>query len=373
MAGDVDFEAEGLLEGLEGEARAERLRLLEYLHGDGVSLEELRAAVASGTHMFLPAERLVGGGAAYTSLEVAQRTGLELDFLTRLWRANGFPVRGPDERVLSEADLTQAQNAREFRDAGLPEADMIEITRILSQGMSRAAEAMRAVVLKLTLRPGLSEHELAIDYTHVVGRLMPLVGPMVTQMMNAHLRQMAQTEAVNLAEMATGQLPGAREVAVGFADLVGFTRMGEEVPADELGRVAGRLATLAAETVHPPVRLVKTLGDAAMLASPDPGPLLETTFALIEAADAEGEDFPQLRAGLSWGPALSRAGDWFGSPVNIADRVTKVARPGSVLATRDLHDAAGEDCCRWSFAGARRLKGVREPVPLFRARRLAGD
>jgi adenylate cyclase len=248
---------------------------------------------------------------------------------------------------------------------------MIEIGRILSQGMSRAAEAMRSVVLKLALRPGLSEHDLAVDYTEIVGRLMPLVEPMVTGLMNAHLRQMAQTEAINLAEITSGQLPGAREMAVGFADLVGFTRMGEEVPADELGRVAGRLATLAAETVGGPVRLVKTIGDAAMLASTEPDALLDASFQLVAAADAEGEDFPQLRAGLAWGPAMSRAGDLFGGVVNVADRVTAIARPGSVLATGDLHDAIGDDRYAWSFAGARRLKGIREPVPLFRARPLS--
>jgi adenylate cyclase len=368
MGENVDFEAEGLLEGLEDEAREERLRLLEYLHADGVPLEELRGAVATGTHMFLPAEQLVGGRAKYSGREIAELAGLEQEFLIALQRASGFPAYDPDERVFSAADLERAKNARAFRDAGLPEEDMIEIGRILSHGMSRAAEAMRAVVLKLALRPGVSEHDLAIDYAEVVGRLMPLVGPMLTQMMNAHLRQMAQTEAINLAEMASGQLPGAREVAIGFADLVGFTRMGEEVPADELGRVARRLELLAADAVERPVQLVKTIGDAAMLASPEPDALLDASFALVNAADAEGPDFPQLRVGLAWGAALSRAGDWFGRPVNVADRVTAVARPGSVLATRELRDVAGADGYNWSFAGARRLKGLREPVPLYRAR-----
>jgi adenylate cyclase len=373
MSEKVDFEAEGLLEGLDGEARDERLRLLEYLHSDGVSLDELRSAVATGTHMFLAAERLVGGGAKYTGREIVERSGLDREFLDAVQRASGFPLHDPDERVFSEADLARAANARAFLEAGLPAEDMIEIGRILSQGMSRAAEAMRAVVLKLVLRPGVSEHELAVDYTDVVGRLMPHVGPMLTQLMNAHLRQMAQTEAINMAEMSSGQLPGARDVAIGFADLVGFTRMGEEVPADELGRVARRLEGLAGEVVSRPVQLVKTIGDAAMLASPEPDSLLDAAFELVAAADAEGPDFPQLRVGLAWGAALSRAGDWFGRPVNLADRVTAVARPGSVLATRDLRDAARGDGYNWSFAGARRLKGVREPVPLYRARPLTGD
>ena len=99
-----------------------------------------------------------------------------------------------------------------------------------------------------------------------------------------------------------------------FADLVGFTRLGEEVAPEELGRLAVRLEALATEVVEPPVKLVKTIGDAAMLASVEPEPLLEAALTLIDAADAEGEDFPQLRAGAALGPALPRAGDWFGRP-----------------------------------------------------------
>jgi adenylate cyclase len=115
---------------------------------------------------------------------------------------------------------------------------------------------------------------------------------------------------------------------------------------------------------------VPPTGDAAMLASPEPEPLLDATLTLIAAADAEGEDFPQLRAGAALGQALPRAGDWYGRPVNLASRITDVARPGSLLVERELQESA-PDAYRWSFAGERRLKGVRGPVPLFRARRLA--
>jgi adenylate cyclase len=117
------------------------------------------------------------------------------------------------------------------------------------------------------------------------------------------------------------------------------------------------------------VRLVKTIGDAAMLASPQPEPLLDAALGLLDAADVEGEDFPQLRVGAALGNALSRAGDWFGRPVNLASRITQIARPGSLLAERELRELA-PDSYRWSYAGERRLRGVREPVPLFRARRL---
>jgi adenylate cyclase len=154
-----------------------------------------------------------------------------------------------------------------------------------------------------------------------------------------------------------------------FADLVGFTRLGEEVPPDELGRLAVRLEALATEVAAPPVRLIKTIGDAAMLTSLEPEPLLDAALELLDAADAEGEDFPQLRVGMALGSALSRACDWFGRPVNLASRITSIARPGSLLAERALRDSA-RSSYRWSYAGERRLRGIREPVPLFRARAL---
>src|ERR1039457_5097311 len=90
-AEQIDFAAEGLLEGLEGEAHAERLALLEYLAADGVPLGELRRATATGTLMFLPAERVIGGDARYTSAEVAQLSGVDEDFLAAVSRAMGLP------------------------------------------------------------------------------------------------------------------------------------------------------------------------------------------------------------------------------------------------------------------------------------------
>jgi adenylate cyclase len=129
-----------------------------------------------------------------------------------------------------------------------------------------------------------------------------------------------------------------------------------------------RLNDLALETVRPPVRLVKTIGDAAMLVSPAAEPLVDTTLTLVERAHGQGDEFPPLRAGLAGGVALSRGGDWYGRPVNLASRVTEVARPGTVLATREIREAAG-DRYSWSRAGRWELKGFRDRVSLYRARR----
>ena len=121
---------------------------------------------------------------------------------------------------------------------------------------------------------------------------------------------------------------------------------------------------------QPPVRLVKTIGDAAMFVSPDPAALVSVALSLLEAVQAA--DLPSLRAGVASGAALQRAGDYYGHAVNLASRVTGVARPGSVLCTQEVHDAAPDEF-DWSFARKHKLKGMSDPVPLYRARRLGGD
>jgi adenylate cyclase len=364
----IDFAGEGLLDGLEGDERAARLELLEQLSSEGISLDELRAATRDGRLLFVGAERMVSGVPRYSTREVAERAGIPADFVVALRRANGLPVPDVDAVVCSEADVDAAILARTFLEAGVTEEQQLAVVRVVGRGLAQAAEVMRATVLELVLEPGASEAELARRIAERIEGFMPMVGPMLEQMARLHLRHMVRTEAISAAERADGTLPGAREVTVAFADLVGFTRLGEEVEAAELGRVAQRLVGLTVDNLRGDVRLVKTIGDAAMLVSPDAASLLEVALDLVDAADAEGEDFPQLRIGLASGAALNRAGDWYGRPVNIASRITTIARPGSVLATREVRDAGG-DGYRWSSAGARSLKGVDGPVRLYRVRR----
>jgi len=366
---DIDFAAAGLLDGLHGEQRTERVTLLAHLAAEGVPLAELRRQTAEGTIMFLPAERVIGGRTRYTAEEIAAHTGVDIDFLLAVRRAMGLPIPEPDEPIYIEADLEAVHAAAVAQAAGISHEEIFDLMRTLGRGLSQAAETIRALGLRLTLEPGITEHDLAERYAQTAAQLAPLLGPLVANLLTIYLRQTAQSEMINAAERVGGRLPGSREIAVCFADVVGFTRLGEELAPDELGRLALRLDTLASEVAQPPVRLIKTIGDAAMLTSVEPRPLLDAALDLLDAADAEGEDFPQLRAGVAVGPALSRAGDWFGRPVNLASRITAAARPGSLLAERDVREAALADY-RWSYAGERRLRGIREPVALYRARRL---
>jgi adenylate cyclase len=165
-------------------------------------------------------------------------------------------------------------------------------------------------------------------------------------------------------EREQGAIAGAQEMTICFADLVGFTRLGGEMEAPELGSVAGKLAELAAGLAERPVRLVKTIGDAAMFVSPEPGPMVAAALELVEQVDDAG--LPSVRAGIAHGAALQRAGDFYGHSVNLASRVTGIARPDSVLCTEEVRDAVPDEF-DWSFAGKHKLKGVEGSVPLHRA------
>jgi adenylate cyclase len=158
-------------------------------------------------------------------------------------------------------------------------------------------------------------------------------------------------------------------ISIVVADLVGFTALGEELPPGQLEQLANRLAELGHDVAKPPVRFIKTIGDAVMFVSTEPAALLDAVLALLDAAAAD-EALPRLRVGLAYGSAVSRAGDWFGSPVNLASRVTSVARPGAVLVSGPARDEIGDEPrFRWSSAGTKRFKGIGGEVKVYRARR----
>jgi adenylate cyclase len=257
---------------------------------------------------------------------------------------------------------------------GIDPDQIVQITRMLAEGLSRAAEVMRYASLSANLIPGATELDVATGAEAILREAAPMLGPMIHEMLLFQLRHLMETEAVNATERAEGQhLPGARLVTIAFADLVGFTLLGEVVPPEELEQLAHRLADLAREVAVPPVRFIKTIGDEVMLVSSDPVALLDAVMDLVDATDGD-DDIPRLRAGVATGMAVSRAGDWFGSSVNLASRVTGAARPGSVLVSESARDAIGDDDrFTWSFAGARHLKNIKSDVKLYRARRATAE
>jgi len=369
VAPDVDIEALGLLDGLDGQARQERADLIAWLLARGFALDHIRASVAAP--QMLAANRVLGDDGDYVSArEASEKAGIDLELFQRLHLSVGLPrIEDPDAAVLLRADAEAATGAKFLLDLGISVEDAVAVTRVVTESLGHAAAIMREAALKTLLRPGASEIEIAEATEELSHRATPMLGPMMEDLIRLQLRQTFAIEAVNAAERAAGVLPGARMVTVCFADIAGFTRLGESLPPEELQHVASRLGELAHDAAITPVRFVKSIGDAVMLVCYDPVPLLEAALALADAAVAN--DLPRLRIGVASGCAVSRAGDWFGSPVNLASRVTAAARPGVVLAAESARDAIGSaQGFDWTPIGARHLKGVSDEVKLFRVERL---
>lgn len=363
----MDWDAEGLLDGVEGEAaRAARARLLDELHAEGVPLPALRAAVAEDRLALLPVERILSPQPRYTARELAERSGLDLDYFQATRRALGLVAPPPDQPAYGDDDLEAARLGTRYR-AAFPDDESLEVTRILGQGMVRYAEATRTMAANAFLEPGIDEHDLARRYEAVARELLPLVGPWMDHVFRLHLLQVLREDAITREQLAAGRLGNTQDTAVAFADLVGFTSLGERAPLEELSGVAGRLGELTTDVVAHPVRFVKQIGDAVMLVSPDAGRMVDTVVRLVDATH-DDERFPPLRAGIAFGPAVNRWGDWYGAPVNLASRLTARARPASVLATSEVRERAGDGWI-WSSAGAKRLKGISAPVKTYRVRR----
>lgn len=359
----------GLFDGLDASAREERAELVVWLLEEGFGLDQIRAEVAP---MLMPAHRALGNDGKYVSeRSVSADNGIELALLQGIERALGLPrLEDPDAALLLRADGEAAVRLQQLIGAGLDPGQVLLMIRRLSEGISRAVPAFRYSTISAIMRPGLTELEVAKAHEEIVRTVIPLLGDMIRDILFVQLRRVLEGEEVNATERAAGvALPGARQLAVAFADMVGFTRLGEAIPPEELVGLVERLADLAHEVVNPPVRLVKTIGDAVMLVSSDAAKLLGATLQLLDRA-ADDPDLPQLRAGIASGWAVSRARDWFGSPVNVASRVTSVAEPGEVMTEGAAREAIGEaPGYAWSFVGTRALKGVEGETKLFRVRR----
>ncbi len=265
----IDFEAEGLLDGLEGDARRDRLILLEQLAGEGVTLEELREAVDAGRLTLLPVERRIAGdGPRYSPREIAELSGADLELLQRASAALGLPYPDPDERILTDSDLEAARRTKAFYDAGLPEDGILQVARTIGMATARIAEGNRELMIRTLMQPGDTERDLALRFADAAEHMLPVFEPTLLYALRAHTLEQIRRDVIGAADLVSGEIRGSVDRAVCFADLVEFTRLGEEIAPEELGSVAGRFEEMATAVAEPPVRLVKMIGDAAMLVSP---------------------------------------------------------------------------------------------------------
>ena len=361
----VDFAGEGLLDGLDGDARTARLRAARAPRGRGRGASTSCAARSrDGLLVFLLAERLVDGPPRHRLRDAAEAAGVPLDLLVALRRANGAAGARPRRRRARPTSTSRRCAPRPpFRAAGVSDEQMLDV-------VARARPRDGAGGREHARRSGSSSPSSR-------GTTRPSSRERFAER-SAALRAAARPDA--RADAAPAPAPRGRDRGARRATSAPpgrcrpRARWRSRSPTSsasrgsarrsrprELGAIAERLAALAGDVAEPPVRLVKTIGDAAMLVSP--GRRARSSMSRCASTTpptAEGDAFPQLRIGVASGPAVARAGDWYGRPVNLASRITAIARPGSVLATREVRDAA-RDGYRCSSAGGGRCAASRGP------------
>ena len=140
-------------------------------------------------------------------------------------------------------------------------------------------------------------------------------------------------------------------MGVGFADIVNYTRQSRSLSRRELGRLVDHFEARALEIISAhDGRIIKTIGDEILFVADDPEAIARIGLELAEER-LRDEEFPELRVGLAWGPALARLGDVLGPVVNVASRLTSTSRPGRVLVDTDARRGARRATSTSSCAG----------------------
>ncbi|MGW4336351.1 adenylate/guanylate cyclase domain-containing protein [Rhodococcus koreensis] len=356
-----EFERAGLLDGLSGPDRSARMGVLNTLIEDGASIDDLRGAARGDRLAHVLLEHALSPKGRYSIDDIAGKVGVAADDARRWFRAIGRGASA-DGTFYDDGDLDLARGLEQYRDLGLDESAIFAAARVLGRNLWTVAGAADSL-LQERLEATREHPEVALRYAVEMRRIVDFEAQILSHLIATALRHQLRSDAVGIAGDANLQVRGAQEVGVCFADLVGFTLLGEQAEPADLGRVAERLDLVATDLVSPPVRLVKTIGDAVMMVSPDPNALAHVALDLVQAARAEG--LPQLRAGIAWGTAVPSAGDWFGRPVAMAGRVVTVAPSQEVVVTGEFYDELDSDEFWGEPAGSHRLEGIDAPQKLF--------
>lgn len=287
-----------------------------------------------------------------------------------MWRALGFASVEDHEVVFTDADVEAVRIADRLVGEGLLDRDLeTSVARAVGLHMSRLAE-WQAQLLRSLLADNPHLAEDLEQLAELVERLLPQLGRIHDFAWRRHL------VAYSGRALATsGERLESRNRVVGFVDMVGYTRMVHRFDEAELNAVLERFESLATEVVvEHHGHVVKLIGDEVLFVCSRPTEAAEIALTLTEQAGAD-EALPAVRAGLSSGKVLSRFGDVYGSVVNLASRLTAIARPGTVLVDAMLAESLDDE----SGYRVRRLPTMRvsgfhrvRPAVLRRARENPG-
>src|SRR5207249_10785875 len=129
-------------------------------------------------------------------------------------------------------------------------------------------------------------------------------------------------------------------VTIGFVDLVGYSRLTQQLDVRALGTLVERFEALASDIVAArDGRVVKLIGDAVMFVAVDAGAACDIALTLLERFADDPSVTP--RGGLASGTVLLRGGDYYGPAVNLASRIAELAVPREILVTAEVAERAG--------------------------------
>jgi adenylate cyclase len=305
---------------------------------------------------------LLGGERRWTRQQVSERSGVPYQHANALWRALGFADVSEDVVAFTDRDVWALQTVDRLGAEGwLDEAAQIAMTRALGQSLARLAEWQLAATGSMV-----DSDATEVQALERATELVPVVEELIGYVWRRHLA------AVTGRLLAAGNEDlAATSMTVGFADLVGFTSLTRETDESGLAELVESFESRASDVIaEAGGRVVKTIGDEVMFVADDPGAGADIGLRLSEEVGGEA-DLPELRVGLACGPVVSRMGDVYGEPANVAARLTTLARPGSVLVDRHLADALGDDD-RWRVrrVAPRPVRGYSMLAP-YRLRRTA--
>ena len=335
----------------------------------GVREDEITAARATGTLELLAMERLViADEPKYTAEEVAADVGIDLELLTVVWRALGFPDPQPDEVSFTEFDVRTLHRTAELIAGEVVEPDMmLQMTRVLGSSLSRVAAAQVGAMIERRERTDGAAADLTPDEPFEVraGLLLETMPSIMDYVWRRHLEGEARRRLVQLIDRDD---EGTTRT-VGFADLVGFTAVSQQVPDHELAVIVDRFEALAYDIVaQQGGRVIKMIGDEVMFVVDEPGTAIEIGLTLAETYHGEAS-LSDVRVGLAAGPVLEREGDLFGPTVNLASRIAGIAYPGGVVVSESVQEGQSEsEMFEFHSIRAHTLKDIGR-VPLWVARR----
>lgn len=277
------------------------------------------------------AELVLGEKPNLTRADVARLSGLSPEVTRARWRALGFPEVGDDDVAFTQADVEALGMAQQLIDLGVINDDTEQaFIRTIGRTFSRLAEwEVRAMLVALFADAG--DPDVAADRIGLLEDLIPLGERIQTYAWRRHLVGAASRLA--LTDM---QVDVAEDTCIGFADIVGYTTRSRRMTARELAELVERFESVVAGLItdhHG--RVIKSIGDEILFATDDVRDAAELALDLLEQHEQD-KTFPQIRVGMSYGRVMNRLGDVYGPVVNLASRLTNVARPGHAVIDHDM-------------------------------------